>query len=289
MGKFETSFEPAAAVVEPSSAAPARLTHSLGWYATFLAIAITSFVGIDYLTGADAIAGTARFAWNAVVIAGNSLLRVGGGFLALVAKGIGWRRLSRFSTTILSVGLGYSGSVLLSDRSVKRAKGWTGKLRQALMVVRQKWLAVPLIGKLAIVVALISSQIYLHSLLVLFPIAFLVPVARRLWVQSADLVFGNWYWRTFGETHRAVVRFLKKMFGVREVIGGTRLLRLRYLYAWRLWKHDPRYRCVETNRRVVSLIEPVRLWRRRELDRYVGRPLLSGGKLLHHLVVREDS
>ena len=80
--------------------------EALGWYITFIAIAITAFVGIDYLTGADAIAGTARFAWNAIVIAGTGLSRVAGGFLALVAKGIGWRRLSRLSTAILSVGLG---------------------------------------------------------------------------------------------------------------------------------------------------------------------------------------
>ena len=193
MGKIETSFEPAEVAAEPSS--PARLSRTLGWYITFIAIAMTAFVGIDYLTGADAIAGTARFAWNAIVIAGTGLSRVAGGFLALVAKGIGWRRLSRLSTAILSVGLGYSGSVLLSDSGVKRAKGWTGKLRRVLMLMRQRWLGLPLIGKLAIVAALIASQLYLHSLLILFPIAFLVPIVRRLWVQSADLVFGGWYWR----------------------------------------------------------------------------------------------
>lgn len=286
MGKIETDFsgwlepraEPAAAVEGTSSQAPARLSRSLGWYVTFLVLAAAAFLGIGYFTGADAIAGTARFAWNALVIAGNGLLRVAGGFLALVAKGIGWRRLSRLSTAILSVGLGYSGSVLLSDSGVRRAKGWTGKIRRVLMLVRQRWLALHVVGKLAIVAALIASQLYLHSLLVLFPIAFLVPVVRRLWVQTADLVFGSWYWRTFGQVHRAVVRFLKTMLGVREVIGATRLLRLRYLYAWRLWKHDPRYRCPETNRRVISLAEPIRLWRRGELDRYVGRPLLRGSR-----------
>ena len=57
---------------------------------------------------------------------------------------------------------------------------------------------------LTIVAALIASQLYLHSLLILFPIAFLVPIVQPLWVQSADLVFGGWYWRTFGQTHRSV-------------------------------------------------------------------------------------
>jgi hypothetical protein len=257
---------------------PVRLTSTLGWYITFIAIAVVAFIGLGYFADADAIAGTARFAWNAIVIAGNGLLRVAGGFLSLVAKGIGWRRLSRISTAVLSVGLGYSASVLLSDSGVKRAKGWTGKLRQALMMVRQRWLSLPLIGKLALVAALITSQLYLHSLLVLFPIAFLVPVVRRLWVQTADLVFGGWYWRTFGQTHRAVMRILRGMLGVRQLIGATRLLRLRYLYAWRLWKHHPRYRRPETNKRIIDLVEPFRLWRRGELDGYVGRPLLSGGK-----------
>jgi hypothetical protein len=276
MGKIESSFEPADAVAERVSAPPVRQARSLGWYATFLGLAVTAFLGIGYFTNADAIAGTARFAWNAVVVAGNGLLRVAGGFLGLVAKGIGWRRLSRLSTTILNVGMGYSASVLLSDSGVRRARGWTGRLRRALMVVRQRWLALPLVGKLAIVAALIASQLYLHSLLVLFPIAFLVPVVRRVWVQTADLLFGGWYWRTFGTKHRAVVRFLRDTFGVREVIGAARLLRLRYLSAWRLWRHDPRYRCPHTNKRIVSLIEPVRLWRRGELDGYIGRPLLCG-------------
>ena len=175
MGKIETSFEPADAGAEPSS--PARLTKPLGWYITFIAIAITAFVGIDYLTGADAVAGTARFAWNAIVIAGAGLSRVAGGFLALVAKGIGWRRLSRLSTAILSVGLGYSGSVLLSDSGVKRAKGWTGKLRRVLMLMRQRWLSLPLIGKLAIVAALIASQLYLP--LAVGPVSDRLPRARR--------------------------------------------------------------------------------------------------------------
>lgn len=282
MGKIETSFEPVDAAAATTSPPAARLTRSLGWYVTFLAIAATAFVAVGYITGVDAIAGTARFAWNAVVVAGSALLRIAGGFLALVAKGIGWRRLSRFSTAILNVGMGYSGSLLLGDARVRRARGWTGKLKRVLAAMRQRWLALPLIGKLAIVAALIGSQIYLHSLLVLFPIAFLVPVVRRLWVQTADVVFGSWYWRSFGPTHRAVARFLRGMFGVRQMIGAVRLLRLRYLYAWRLWKHDPRYRCQETNRRVVSLAEPLRLWRRGELDGYRGRPLLSG-KLPSHL------
>lgn len=275
MGKSDTSIEPADAAAEPRDA-PTRLSGGLGWYATFFALVVAAFVGIGYFTGADAIAGTARFAWNAIAVAGNSLLRAASGFLTLVAKGIGWRRLSRLSTTILSVRLGYGGSLLLNDARLRRARTWTGKLKRLLMLLRQRWMRLHIVWKLAIVAALITSQVYLHTLLVVFPIAFLVPVVRQLWVRTADLVFGAWYWRKFGATHRAIERFLRNLFGVRTLLGGLRLLRLRYLYAWRLWKHDPRYRNPETNRRVVSLAEPIRLWRRGELDRYVGKPLLCG-------------
>ena len=59
----------------------ARLIHD------FLVIAVVAFVTVGYLTGVDAIAGTARFAWNAIVLAGSTLLRIAGGFLTLVANG----------------------------------------------------------------------------------------------------------------------------------------------------------------------------------------------------------
>ena len=56
--------------------------------------------------------------------------------------------------------------------------------------------------------------------------------------------------------------------------GGIRLIRMRYLCAWRLWKYDPRYRDL-TGELWVSVLEPVRLWKERKLDRYVGRPLFA--------------
>jgi hypothetical protein len=123
---------------------------------------------------------------------------------------------------------------------------------------------------------LIASQIYLRFLLILFPIAFLVPVVRRIWVRAADIALGSWYWRAFGRTHRAAIARLRAMAGVREVVGAVRLARIRYLRAWRLWRYDPRYRRTASGKHIISLIEPVRLWWRGELDDYVGRPLLCG-------------
>ena len=207
----------------------------------------------------------------------NAVARATGGLLALLAKGIGWRRLTRIGNTIAGVGLSYSAGVVLSDRRLRRAQGWTGKLKLLATSLRERWLRLHLAWKLAIVAALIASQIYLNFLLVLFPIAFLVPVVRRLWVRVADAIFGRWYWRTCGPTHRRVISVLRRQPGVRHAIGGLRLMRIRYLRAWRLWRYDPRYRSARTGEHMVSLIEPVRLWWRGDLDGYVGRHLLGGG------------
>ena len=253
----------------------ARLGRGLGWYVTFLVLAVALFVGIDYYTGLDAVAATARFLWNVLAVVLIAALRAAAGLLALLAKGVGWRRMSRIATALMGVGLSYSGGVFLSEHGVRRAKGWTGKLRLFLATLHRRWLALHLGWKLAIVATLIASQIYLHFLLIVFPIAFLVPVVRKLWVQVADVVFGRWYWKALGRAHRATIAFLRRQPGVRHLIGGARLVRIRYLCAWRLWRYDPRYRCAESGKRQVSFREPLRLWRRGELDAYIGRPLLG--------------
>jgi len=71
------------------------------------------------------------------------------------------------------VGLGYAGSVVLSDDAVKNALGRRSKLHAALIVAQDKWRNLPLSLKLLVVVILIASQLSLHSLLIIFPIAFL--------------------------------------------------------------------------------------------------------------------
>lgn len=278
----EAAARPSAAFADQAAAGTAsgsaRLERrGLGWYVTFIAISVVLFVGIGIIAGVDAVAASARFLWDALAVVANGLLRALGGLIMLLAKGVGWRRLSRIGSAIAGVGLGYSGGVILSDRGLKRARTWTEKLRLVGGRLRRRWLALHLGWKLAIVAVLIASQLYLHFLLILFPIAFLVPVVRRLWVQAADMLFGSWYWRTFGPTHRAAVALLRRQPGVRHVIGGARLTRIRYLRAWRLWKYDPRYRDAQTGRHEVSFIEPARLWWRGELDGYVGRHLLRGG------------
>ena len=96
-------------------------------------------------------------------------------------------------------------------------------------------------------------------------------------IQAADLLFGTWYWRTFGRLHRAALAALKALPGWRQLAGAMRLWRIRYLCAWRVWKYDPRYRRAEAGGRMISFAEPMRLWWRGDLDRYIGRPLLAGG------------
>ena len=255
-----------------------RFNKGLGWYVTFIALALLLFVGIGIFTGVDAIAATGRFLWNALAAVFNVTIRAAASLLASIAKGVGWRRLSRIATAVGGVGLSYAGGVVLSDRRLQQARGWTGRLKLLIATLRQRWLTLPLGAKLAIVVVLIASQIYLHVLLILFPIAFLVPIVRRLWVRAADLVFSRWYRKALGRMHRAAVARLCALPGVRHAIGAMRLTRIRYLYAWRLWKYDSRYRSLDTGERELSFVEPMRLWWRGELDGYVGHPLLGGAR-----------
>jgi hypothetical protein len=260
----------------PGSLEAQRLSRGRGWYATFCALALILTVTVSYFTGLDAVGATSRFLWNATALITNGTIRAAGGLLLLLARGIGWRRLARLATTTMGVGLSYSGGIILSEPQLKRAKGWTGTLSALFIQTRNRWLGLHLACKIAIVAVLIASQIYLHFLLILFPIAFLVPVVRRIWVRAADIALGSWYWRAFGRTHRAAIARLRAMAGVREVVGAVRLARIRYLRAWRLWRYDPRYRRRASGKHIISLIEPVRLWWRGELDDYVGRPLLCG-------------
>src|SRR5690606_35065881 len=233
---------------------------------SFVLIAVVAFVAIGAVTGQEALAAAVRVLWNGFAVLINGVLRVFGSLLGLLAKGVGWRRLTRIANVIGGIGLGYAASVVLSEDKVQRARGWRGKLKAAIASIRDRWQALHLVWKLVFVAALIASQVYLHTMLIVFPIAFLVPVVRRLWVRVADMLFGTWYWRKFGSRHRKTVTWLRTLPGVRSIFGWTRLTRIRYLTAWRLWKYHPRYLDVETGKRHVSFVEPLRLWWRNELD-----------------------
>jgi hypothetical protein len=250
----------------------------LGRFAALLVLAVTVILAVGYFSDVEVLAASGRFLWNALAAATNGVTRAAGGLLAMLAKGVGWRRLSRLAKVVTGVGLSYAGGVILSQRGLQRAQGWRGRARRLLAGMRATWLELPLIFKLAIVAALIASQIYLHVVLIVFPIAFLVPMVRRVWVQAADMVLGSWYWRTLGALHRRIFAGVRALPLVRHLVGGVRVVRIRYLTAWRLWKYHPRYCGAEPGTRQVDLVEPLRLWRRGELDVYVHRPLLAGGR-----------
>ena len=69
---------------------------------------------------------------------------------------------------MLGVGLGYSGSVILSERGLTRARGWTGRIKRSSAMLRGRWLDLHLIWKLVLVATLIASHIYLYFLFLSF-------------------------------------------------------------------------------------------------------------------------
>lgn len=250
--------------------------EGFGWYVSFVLIAVVAFVAIGAVTGQEALAAAVRVLWNGFALVINGIIHAFGSLLGLIARGVGWRRMTRVANVIGGVGLGYAASVVLSDEKVRKARGWRGRFKAAITAIKEGWQGLHLAWKLIIVAALIVSQVYLHTMLIVFPIAFLVPVVRRIWVRAADIMFGAVYWKKFGNRHRKIVSWLRNLPGSRQVIGWVRLTRIRYLTAWRLWKYHPRYLDSGTGRRVVSFVEPIHLWWRGELDGYIGRPLLAG-------------
>jgi len=241
----------------------------------FLAIAIVVFVAVEHFTGYEVIGAATRFVWIGLVFVVNAFWRAGGEFVAAIARAVGMRRAARVATAVAGVGLGYAGSVILSDAKIHQAHTWRDKLRIAVTLARDWWVRLHLVWKLIIVAGLIASQVYLHFLLILFPIAFLVPVIRRAWIVIADTFFGALYKAKMKRLNRAIRRTLWRTPGYPQVVAGLRIVRMRYLCAWRRWRYDARYR-TESGTRRVSLVEPIRLWWRGELDRYVDRPLMAG-------------
>lgn len=93
-----------------------------GWYATFVLLIVVGFVVIYALTGQDALGAAARFIWNGLVFLANGVIRVAGSLVQMLARGVGWRRLSKLASVVTGVGLGYAASVVVSDAAVDRAR-----------------------------------------------------------------------------------------------------------------------------------------------------------------------
>jgi hypothetical protein len=248
-------------------------------WAFSLALICVVLIALSFLTDINTIGATGRFAWNAVIAALLAGTRGLDTVLAYVLRRRIWRMTSFFTT----IGLGYSGNVVLTQAQLKRAKGWHGTFRKYTTRMRKDWNALGTTWKCLGVAVLIATQIALLPVIsqyvLLIPIGFMIPVvangARRFYAWMADSIFGATYWRYFGSTHRAALRKARTLALLHGLRGGVRLIRMRYLSAWRLWKYDPQYRD-PSGELWVSLFEPIRLWRERKLDLYIGRPLFAG-------------
>ncbi len=266
-----------ASVPSPPPSRPVRIS----WRARLLAIGalVVAAVIVDIVTEVNAIVATARIVWNSLVFAVLWSVRGIQGLVSVVAR----RRAWRLTSLLTSVGFGYTGRIFLSEERSRRIRSWRDRTRAAATRLRRRWLALPLSRKFLIVGILIAAQLFFiptaAEYILLFPVGFMIrPIvlgARKLYSWAGDQVFGKMYWKYCGGTHRAVVRRCGRFVPVKAVTGGSRLLRLQYLTAWRLWKYHPSYRDA-SGELWVSALEPFRLWRRRQLDIYVGRPLLSG-------------
>ena len=256
-------------------------------WALSLVLILAVLVALGFLLDIDTIGATGRFAWNAVVAA----LLVSARGLDTVLAYVLRRRIWRIATFFTSIGLGYSGNVVLTHAQLERARGWRGILRRYRGRVRAYWNALATPWKFGCVAAVVVLQIWLFPVLsdyvLLIPIGFMIPLVaqgtRRLYAWLADSVFAATYRRYLGSTHRAAARKPWALAPLHAARGGIRLMRMRYLAAWRLWKFDRRYRD-PSGELWVSPIEPIRLWRARKLDCYIGRPLFARrvGKIASH-------
>jgi hypothetical protein len=252
----------------------------LSWrlWAFSLALILTVLVALSFLLDVSTIGATGRFAWNAVMAA----VLVSARGLDTIAAFVLRRRIRRLASFFTTVGLGYSGNVILTHAQLQRAKGWRGTFRKHVTRLRNSWRALGTPWKCLLVALMIAMQVVLLPVIseyvLLIPIGFMIPLvangARRFYAWMAESIFAASYRRYLGSTHRAALRSLRALAPLHGVRGAVRLLRMRYLAAWRLWKYDPRYRD-PSGELWVSFFEPIRLWRERKLDRYIGRPLFA--------------
>ncbi len=253
-------------------------------WAFSLVLILIALVAVSFLIDVNTIGATGRFAWNAVIAA----LLVSTRGLDTVLLFVVRRRIWRVTSLFTGIGLGYSGNVILTQAQLQRAKGWHGTFRRGIIRLRKRWNALATIWKCLAVALMMAAQIALlpviSQYLLLIPIGFLIPVVasgtRRIYAWVADSLLGVTYWRYLGATHRAFMRKARTLALLHAARGGVRLIRMRYLCAWRLWKYDPQYR--DTSGELwVSVLEPIRLWRQRKLDHYIGRPLFAGRRAEH--------
>jgi len=256
------------------------MESKIAWrlWALSLALILIVLVALSFLLDINTVGATGRFAWNAVVAALLASARGLDTVLAYILR----RRIWRIAGFFTTVGLGYSGNVVLTQAQLERAKGWRGTLRRHATHMRQRWNALGTPWKFLCVAAVAAMQIVFFPVVseyvLLIPIGFMIPLVahgtRRLYAGLADSIFAATYRRYFGSTHRAAARRLRTLAPLHAARGGVRLMRMRYRAGWRLWKYDRCYRD-PSGELWVGVFEPVRLWRARKLDLYIGHPLFA--------------
>jgi hypothetical protein len=199
----------------------------LSWrlWAFSLALILTVLVALSFLLDVSAIGATGRFAWNAVMAA----VLVSARGLDTIAAFVLRRRIWRLASFFTTVGLGYSGNVILTHAQLERAKGWRGTFRKHVTRLRNGWHALGTPWKCLLVALMIAMQVVLLPVIseyvLLIPIGFMIPLvangARRFYAWMADSIFAASYRRYLGSTHRAALRSLRARAAPRRARRGA--------------------------------------------------------------------
>ncbi len=236
---------------------------------------------IDWVMDWNAFGTAIRLVGARIVYAVQTLGRT----LEVLAQLILRRRAWGITSIFTSVGLEYIGRFFLSEAHYAKLHALLKKVRLIAERLGKWWQKLSILEKILVATAFVVFQFVampaIAEYFVLLPVGFLVTpfviVMQRIYSMMGDMLIGRLYRRYCGHYHRAVVAWIERFEIGRRISDGKRLLRLQNLTGWRLWRYDPRYQ-KDGKRRRRSLLEPVRLWRRGELNRYRDRPLLSGGK-----------
>jgi hypothetical protein len=239
-----------------------------------IALLIAAIVLVDQMTGENAIGFTFRFLWGIITrfvifaIHWSDIL-----FLSVLRV-----RVFQWIGALTMVQIGYIGRVIFNEHQMGKFSNWKGSMKEHVLWVKRLWRATPFLFKVAVVGLLIFGQMALLPRLsewvILFPMGFMLHGIESLYRRMFGKVANKAIDRVIADKHEELVDRIEWLDRLYTRCG---LWRLRYLTAWRLWKHSPKYRDPVTLKRKKSFIEPLRLfWRSDEsLERYIGKPLFA--------------
>lgn len=239
-----------------------------------IALLIAAIVFVDIMTGENAIGFTFRFLWG--IIARFAIFFIHGFdvfFFAVLRV-----RVFQWIGALTVVQIGYIGRVIFNEHQMGKFSTWKDSMKVHAGRLKRLWRATPIVLKIVVVGLLIFGQMALLPRLsewvILFPMGFMLHGIESLYRRMFGKVANKAIDRVIGGKHEELVDRIEWLDRLYTKCG---LWRLKYLTAWRLWKHSPKYRDPVTLKRKKSFIEPIRLfWRNDEsLERYVGKPLFA--------------